>query len=82
MNLIAGRRISYCWLLQLDIEQKITCPVLVLWGAQGIMGRKYDVLAHWQTRAIEVTGQAIDCGHFLPEEAPEETLSSLREFFR
>ena len=66
---------------ELDIEQKITCPVLVLWGAQGIMGRKYDVLAHWQTRAIEVTGQALDCGHFLPEEAPEETVSSLREFF-
>jgi haloacetate dehalogenase len=28
-----------------------------------------------------VRGRAIDCGHYLPEEAPEETYAELRAFF-
>ena len=63
-----------------DLGQKITCPLLVLWGSRGIIGKKYDVLASWRQRAVEVTGKAIDCGHFLAEEAPDLTYSSLREF--
>jgi len=31
--------------------------------------------------ADDVRGRALDCGHFLPEEAPAETLSELRRFF-
>ena len=64
-----------------DIEQKITCPLLVLWGDKGIIGKKYDVIASWQNRAINVIGKGINCGHFLPEEAPEETYRALRDFF-
>jgi pimeloyl-ACP methyl ester carboxylesterase len=60
-------------------------PLLVLWGGRGVMGgvvgRSYDVLALWRERATEVRGQALDCGHFLPEEAAEETLAALLEFF-
>lgn len=63
-----------------DLNKKIQCPVLVLWGGKGIIGRKYDVLATWRERAIDVRGRAIDCGHFLPEEAPEETYQTLQEF--
>jgi len=29
---------------------------------------------------IDVTGRAIDCGHFLPEEAPQETLIEIERF--
>ena len=63
-----------------DLEQKITCPLLVLWGSRGIIGKKYDVLASWRKRAVNVTGKGLDCGHFLPEEAPESTYLSLKEF--
>jgi pimeloyl-ACP methyl ester carboxylesterase len=28
------------------------------------------------------TGEAIDCGHFIPEEKPAETLRALRTFFK
>jgi haloacetate dehalogenase len=63
-----------------DINQKIQCPLLVLWGSQGIIGRKYDVLSIWKKRAINVSGMAIDCGHFLAEEAPEKTSLAIREF--
>jgi len=30
--------------------------------------------------ALDHPGKAIDCGHFLPEEAPDETFEALREF--
>lgn len=63
-----------------DLDKKITCPLLVLWGSQGIIGRKYNVLEIWRDRAIDVNGRAIDCGHFLPEESSEETYEALYEF--
>jgi haloacetate dehalogenase len=64
-----------------DMATKIACPVLVLWGEKGLMHRHYDVLATWRERAINVRGHKLPCGHFLPEEEPEKTLSSLAEFF-
>jgi haloacetate dehalogenase len=39
------------------------------------------VLEIWRGWADDVRGRALDCGHFLPEEAPEETLSELVLFF-
>lgn len=65
-----------------DLVQKISCPLLILWGAQGAMERHYDVLAIWRERALNVTGQTLPCGHFLPEEAPEETVQALLAFFK
>ncbi|BAT52887.1 putative hydrolase [Nostoc sp. NIES-3756] len=65
---------------ELDMKQKIQCPVLVLWGEKGIIGRKYNVLEIWRERAIDVSGQSLPCGHFLPEEAPQETYQAIYEF--
>ncbi|WP_439541526.1 alpha/beta fold hydrolase [Hyphomicrobium sp.] len=60
---------------------RLTMPLLALWGGRGIVGRTFDVLGIWRARsASTVTGHAVDCGHFLPEEAPEETLKALLEF--
>jgi haloacetate dehalogenase len=63
-----------------DLDQKVTCPLLALWSAQGVVGRKYAVLETWRERANDVRGKALPGGHFLPEEAPEETYEALREF--
>ena len=66
-----------------DAGERVGCPLLVLWGAEGLVGRRYDVLAVWgayAARADLVGGQAISGGHFLPEEAPEETIAALRGF--
>jgi pimeloyl-ACP methyl ester carboxylesterase len=30
---------------------------------------------------LNVTGRSLDCGHFLQEERPEETLEELQHFF-
>ncbi|MCH7794837.1 MAG: alpha/beta hydrolase [Proteobacteria bacterium] len=63
-----------------DLERKIACPLLVLWGAGGVIERTYDTLAVWRARAEDASGRALPCGHFLPEEAPEETLAELVAF--
>ena len=59
---------------------KLTCPVLALWGAKGLVARKFDVLAAWRERAENVTGGTLDCGHFLAEELPDDTFARLRDF--
>jgi haloacetate dehalogenase len=65
-----------------DLDHQIRCPLLVLWGRRGLMERHFDVLATWREKAAgPVTGRALDCGHFLPEERPEETASELLAFF-
>jgi haloacetate dehalogenase len=65
-----------------DLNLKIICPLLALWAERGPMHRIYDVLATWRERAENATGKALPCGHYLPEEAPEETLAELRGFLR
>lgn len=65
-----------------DLTKRIACPLLVLWGAKGRIAQKFDVLDTWRDRATELRGRALPCGHYLPEEAPEETLAELRAFFR
>ena len=63
-----------------DADTKLAMPVLALWGADGFVGSTYDVLAEWRACAHTVTGHAVPGGHYLPEEAPEETLAALLEF--
>lgn len=63
-----------------DLHVKIKQPVQVLWGSKGTVGQLYDVLKLWRERAENVNGQAITCGHFLPEEAPDETYQALIQF--
>ena len=63
-----------------DMDRKVSCPLLVLWGARGLMERHYDVLETWRERATDVRGRALACGHFLAEEAPSETTEELLRF--
>jgi haloacetate dehalogenase len=62
--------------------QRIGCDTLVLWGANGVVARFFDPIQVWQAQcSAEVTGQALPCGHFVPEEAPAQTAAALLEFF-
>jgi haloacetate dehalogenase len=65
-----------------DAGRKVACPLLVLWGERGTVGRLYDVMKIWREHATTVTGQALPAGHFLPEEAPADTLAALQAFLR
>lgn len=60
--------------------RKIECPVLALWGARGIPAEGESPLDVWKRWATQVEGRAIDCGHFLAEENPEDTLKALLPF--
>jgi haloacetate dehalogenase len=61
--------------------RRIACPVLALWAARDDLPDLYgDVLAIWRDWADDVSGRAIDCGHHLAEEAPEELATELRAF--
>jgi haloacetate dehalogenase len=62
-------------------KRKIIAPLLALWGSKGVVGQLYDVLATWRDKADDVSGGAIECGHLLAEEAPEQTLEALLTFF-
>jgi haloacetate dehalogenase len=61
--------------------RKVECPLLVLWGSKGVVGRMFDPVGDWGAVAADVRGKALPCGHYLAEEAPEETTRELRAFF-
>jgi haloacetate dehalogenase len=60
--------------------RRIDRPLQVLWGAKGALAAWYDTPAVWRDWAEDVTGSAVDSGHFLPEEQPAATLATLRAF--
>ena len=63
--------------------RRSTCPALLLWGATGAVGRNHKPAEIWQHYATDIRGaKALPCGHYLSEEAPEETYAELRAFFR
>jgi haloacetate dehalogenase len=59
-------------------KRRISCPTLVLCG-RGLW--RLGALDIWREWCTDVRGAGLECGHFLPEEAPDETLAALREFF-
>jgi haloacetate dehalogenase len=61
--------------------RRITCPTAVYWGDKGIPGETGGPLPIWREWCDNVTGGSIACGHFLPEEAPEDTASKILDFF-
>ncbi|AWN54356.1 alpha/beta hydrolase [Methylobacterium sp. 17Sr1-1] len=63
-----------------DAEARVEAPLLALWGAKGTVGRTYDVLETWREKARDVRGRALDCGHTLQEERPEEVSAALLAF--
>ena len=69
-----------------DQGKTLNCPMLVLWGSNTAKrpgwqtGRSLDMLSAWRERATQVRGRAIDCGHFLAEEAPDEIIKELCQF--
>src|SRR5580658_7181888 len=55
-------------------NRKIACPVLFLWSQRGSVAKLYDdPLAIWQEWADDVRGSPVPVGHFIPDEAPQET---------
>jgi haloacetate dehalogenase len=63
-----------------DAQARLQMPVLALWGGRGTVGALYDVLQTWRDKAADVRGRALDCGHTLQEECPDDVLAELNQF--
>jgi haloacetate dehalogenase len=62
--------------------RRVACPTLVVWATRDDMEELYgDVLAVWREWTTDLRGVAIDSGHHLAEEAPEELAAELLAFF-
>jgi haloacetate dehalogenase len=60
----------------------IDCPTLVLWGRHGPVGRVPGALDIWRSWAPAAHGVELDCGHYVAEERPAETLAALQALLR
>ena len=58
-----------------DMQRKIACPLLALWGERAPMHRLYDVAATWRERTANVTGKALPGTHYFTEEIPDVVAS-------
>ena len=66
----------------LDEGQKIGCAFLALWGAQGVIEQCFEPLAEWRQWSAQVSGEALPCGHYIPEEAPELLVERVLPFLQ
>jgi len=61
-----------------DLGRRLDHPCLVLWGSRGAVGHRLDPLAAWRAWFPSAQGHALDAGHFLIEECPDQVLGALR----
>ncbi|CAN8096146.1 unnamed protein product [Discula destructiva] len=77
----------------LDLEEQrrdladgrhIKCPLMVLWGKHGVVEKCFDALAEWRRvteQGVDVSGHAVESGHYIPEQTPADVVSAIREYF-
>jgi len=64
-----------------DLTQRVTCPTLVAYGADGAMAQHYDMAAAWGPKCNDMQIRAIPGGHFFPDTSADETCAALSAFF-
>jgi haloacetate dehalogenase len=67
--------------VDIAVGKKLALPLRVLWGEKGVVGQNFAVLRLWRERALQVSGAALPCGHYIAEEAPELLLAQAQDFF-
>lgn len=60
-----------------DIDRKVMCPTLALWGSVGLMHRLVDMEAAWRKRCADLRVATLPGGHFFVDQLPEETAQVL-----
>jgi haloacetate dehalogenase len=61
--------------------KKLTMPLRVLWGEHGLVNKCFAPIADWEAVAQEVSGKTVPCGHYIPEECPDELIADAQKFF-
>ena len=63
--------------------KKLEMPLRVLWGEHGLVNQCFTPIADWQAVSNgEVSGRAVECGHYIPEELPELVIQEAKAFFQ
>lgn len=65
-----------------DLADKLSMPLLVLWGEDNALNQTVDVLELWRERASDVRGRGLAAGHWLPEEVPDELVEDVTAFIQ
>lgn len=65
--------------------RKIRCPLRVLWGKEGVVEKLFDAKAEWSGVCVEGGldeggSFAVEGGHFIPEERPEDVVRCVLDF--
>lgn len=63
-----------------EAGRRLAMPLRVLWGERGVVQRCFRPLDEWRRLAADVSGQALPCGHYLAEEAPQALLDQVLPF--
>jgi haloacetate dehalogenase len=63
-----------------DAGRRLRVPLLALWGEQGVVHRCFRPLDEWRRVAESVEGEALPCGHYIAEEAPDALLARVLPF--
>ncbi len=61
-----------------EASRRIGCPVLALWGDRS--RQRPPLTDAWRRWADQVEGRALDCGHFVAEEAPDALVEEMLRF--
>ncbi len=64
-----------------DGDRKLAVPLQVLWAKCGAIEKCFEPMKLWKSRASNVIGEAMDCGHYMAEEIPGEIIAKLVSFF-
>ncbi len=65
-----------------DAGRKLAMPVRVLWGRHGVVHRCFQPVEEWRRVARKADGESLDCGHYLPEEVPDQLVDQMARFFQ
>ena len=64
-----------------DHKKKLLMPILALWAKHGVIETCFDALKLWRLRANQVEGEALQAGHYMAEEIPDEVAARMSDFF-
>ena len=56
-------------------------PLMLLWGTGYLGDKANSPVASWRKWAGDVSEIALDCGHFIVEEEPQQAARAMRDFF-